>query len=207
MNISCSSDFYLSEIGVCLPLCGKWKRYSETELKVLFTTVYYIVVQIAFLVSYTVSIRRGKAFGEELVKYFICESMGNGPGKTCSWSDFEGVDTSVPAIAIIMILTAVYPLVSLLYVIRLEDINTFLQRITSKSKRHETPHGETPDVTARPPHRPLTMDLLKGVPTSAKREENILKHENTAKENGIEVEPEVTHTKRNVGNYKGHVMQ
>ena len=158
------------------------------------------MISVVTITSYSISIRKQKSFAEELVKYFICESTGTSPGKTCTRSHFEGLDPSAPATAISVIVVSLYPLVNLLYVIRLADIKTFLQQITSKCKRYKTPRGETYDLTAMPPRRPATMDLLKGVVTSGTSEECNVEHENTAKENGIEMEPEDTRTNMNVGN-------
>ncbi len=38
-GLECSSDFYLTEFGICLPLCGEWQQYSDSTAVAVETIV------------------------------------------------------------------------------------------------------------------------------------------------------------------------
>ena len=106
--------------------------YAMAEVKVLFIFVFFTIFIVIAITNLSVVLRSYESFGEELLKYFTCESTGMSPGKSCSRSNFEREDPTAPAVTINFIVTAIYPLMTLIYVVKVADIKKFLNRQTAK---------------------------------------------------------------------------
>ncbi len=59
----CSSDFYLNEFGICLPLCGEWHQYSDStavtmEIMVLLCASTMIILTLVVIVLSCIQYKR-----------------------------------------------------------------------------------------------------------------------------------------------------
>lgn len=73
---------------------------------------------------------------EEIQKYQVCESRGTNTGQyTCSRSGFEDIDPTPVTIPITQILVAMYPYVTLVYVVHVAEIKKSLRQLRRRVAR------------------------------------------------------------------------
>ena len=93
----------------------KW----TAKIKLLIIFCYFFVFLALTQTAFTVTLRNQPKFVAELTEYFFCEAAGI-PGNICERS-FERLASDVP-VAIGYALLGLYPIVSLIYVVNVEEI-------------------------------------------------------------------------------------
>ena len=123
------------------------KNISTPEMKVLIIFIYFIIFGVVGLTSFTLAIQNIPDFISELTTYFVCESQGVQPGKTCERRfvhDRLGVDISL---MFVYMLIGFYPVVNLVYIINFQELKEkFKFKLPSRSSRC---HNPEPALTSK----------------------------------------------------------
>ena len=107
---------------ICLPVQDRVVTHSQkwtAEVKLFIIFCYFFVFLALTQTAFTVTLRNQAKFVAELTEYFFCEAAGI-QGNICERS-FERLASDVP-VAIGYALLGLYPIVSLIYVVNVEEI-------------------------------------------------------------------------------------
>lgn len=102
--------------------------YIKAELKVVIAFLCFMFITALGITNNSVVLQHYNEFERELLSYFVCESTGVSPGKTCSRSGFENADLTPYTITTNEIVLTFYPVVTLIYVVNIAEIKTGLQK-------------------------------------------------------------------------------
>ena len=94
---------------------------TTTLIKILATFLCYIIVNIMSLAGFALLLHVRVEYNEELRDYFICEGGRVEPNQVCKRS-FENLYTPLPSTVAIFLAGILYQLLSLLYVINLQNV-------------------------------------------------------------------------------------
>ena len=95
-------------------------RVRKAELKILIVFLYFSIFTVTSLIAFTIISQNITDFASELTFYFVCESQGIQPGRTCE-RGFNRIGAEV-ALMFAYIFLGFFPLVSLVYVINCQEI-------------------------------------------------------------------------------------
>ena len=141
MNIKLGSCISLcscfTEFAICLPLQDRITKPSTkvaAEIKLsLIIFCYFFVFLAVSQTAFTFAVRNQASFVAELAEYFFCEAAGIS-GLTCERS-FERVASDIP-VAIGLVLYGLYPVVTLIYVVNVEELKEFCCARKASSGAH-----------------------------------------------------------------------
>lgn len=105
------------------------------EMKVLIILFYYVLLGVCTLTTFSVHSRNMQLFTSGLVSYFLCESTGTNDGKVCDRTAFEQFSNPIPA-AFSFILLGLYPVINLIYVVKIQELKKKGKWLTLKFSRH-----------------------------------------------------------------------
>ena len=94
---------------------------TTTLIKVLATFLCYTTVNVIALAGIVSQLNVEDEFAEELREYFICESTGVDPNRTCDRS-FENLYNPWPSIVAVFLAGILYQPFGLLYIINLRNV-------------------------------------------------------------------------------------
>ena len=104
-------------------------------MKVLIILIYYILLGVCTLTTFSVTSRNIQHFTRELVSYFLCESTGLSDGEVCDRTTFEQFSNPIPA-ALSFIILGLYPVINLIYVVNIQELKQKGRRLTRKFSKH-----------------------------------------------------------------------
>ena len=105
---------------------------SMAEVKIVILFVYFSIFLASILVTFTVRLHGIDTLIKEIRQYFVCEATGIMPGKVCDRS-FERLETEVISI-ITFTLIGFYPIVSLIYVVNIQELKKKVSRRTTRKE-------------------------------------------------------------------------
>ena len=105
------------------------KNISAPELKVLIVFIYFFIFGVVSMIAFTIATQTVTDFISELTVYFVCESQGVQPGRTCERGFVKEQTQSEVALAFVYILMGFYPVVNLVYVVNFQEVK---ERFKSK---------------------------------------------------------------------------
>ena len=142
MNIKLGSCISLcscfTEFAICLPLQDRITKPSTkvtAEIKLLIIFSYFFVFLAVSQTAFAFALRNTPSFAAELAEYFFCEAAGIS-GLTCERS-FERIAGDIP-VAIGFVLYGLYPVVTLIYVVNVEELKEFCCARKASSGAHRS---------------------------------------------------------------------
>lgn len=103
-----------------------------TQAKILIIICYYVVLEATTLTAFSVAIRDHPHYVRELSAYFLCESTGVRTGEPCRPSEFRRFNNHIPSMLSFVVLSLI-PVVSLVYIVRVQDIKSACQKLFRKT--------------------------------------------------------------------------
>ena len=101
---------------------------QSAEVKMLIICCYYIILGLGASLAFTISSAYLNSLQNELQDYFECEECGIDSGQTCDRSQYERF-INPALITIGYSLFALYPVVTLIYIVRFSAIGRFIGRL------------------------------------------------------------------------------
>ena len=95
------------------------KDLIKVEIKVVIICCCYVILGFGATLAYAISSSLLGDLRRELFDYFECEQCGVNSGQTCDRSGFERL-TNPPLVTIGYSLLALYPVITLIYVLRIK---------------------------------------------------------------------------------------
>ncbi len=86
-------------------------KVGKAEIKMAVIVLYYIVVGVLSLITFTYFEVKAKANRESLFELFLCESMGN---LDCD-IDLESIDTFDVLAVLVIVMVALFPVIAVLF--------------------------------------------------------------------------------------------
>ena len=102
-----------------LKIANKDNTIKRAEIKVLVICICYVILGLAASLAYSISSAFLGDHQRELMDYFECERCGVNSGRMCDRSGFERL-TNPPLITIGYSIFVLYPVITLVYLIRLK---------------------------------------------------------------------------------------
>lgn len=94
-------------------------QLMRTQIKLFIILSYYVIFGVVGLTSYSAGLSARKEREEDLIEYFACEARGS--GNSCSKSEVSQLDIE-SLVIVSFILTGLYPVVNLIYVIQVTEL-------------------------------------------------------------------------------------
>ena len=132
LSLFCSQENSLFQVG------HSEHKNRIAQVKLMILLCYYLIVAIVFLVVFSALFYDFPTYVAEIVAYFLCEGLGNQPGRTCSRSTFENFSFPVIFIIVLMFL-AMFPAVNLVYAISVQEVRSLFGRCLGR----ESPSSNT----------------------------------------------------------------
>ncbi len=101
-------------------------------MKILLCLVIFTFIPLLAITNISVVLRTSVEFERELLDYFMCESTGVSPRKTCSRSGFEAEDHTHYIHISYAVAMIVYVFTTLIYVINIAEIKARLSKWAQK---------------------------------------------------------------------------
>lgn len=102
-------------------------KIGTAERKILIVFVYYVILAVIALLSFSLTVRDGNTFITEVYKYFNCESKGVDPNNPCDTSGYRKV-LHIALTSLSYILLGIFPVFNFLFVINVHELKSFLKR-------------------------------------------------------------------------------
>ena len=117
-------------------IASKDDTIKKAEIKVYIICLCYVVLGLAASLAYSISSAFLDDLQRELMNYFECERCGVNSGRMCDRSGFESL-TNPPLVTIGYSIFVLYPLITLVYIVRLrrepQSTKNGERELTSKS--------------------------------------------------------------------------
>ena len=104
------------------------------ERKIFIVFVYYIIFTVMSLLSYSQVTRNEELFTEAVLDYFDCERQGIDPQNPCDTSGYEKFIVSVVLTTTSLMLLGFYPVLNFIFVIDVQELKKWLNRVTCKKE-------------------------------------------------------------------------
>ena len=101
---------------------------QSAEVKMLIICCYYVILGLGASLAFSISSTYLTSLQNELQDYFECEECGIDSGQTCDRGQYERF-INPALITIGYSLFALYPVVTLLYIVRFSAIGRFIGRL------------------------------------------------------------------------------
>ena len=101
---------------------------QSAEVKMLIICCYYVILGLGASLAFTISSAYLNSLQNELQDYFECEECGIDSGQTCDRGQYERF-INPALITIGYSLFALYPVVTLIYIVRFSAIGRFIGRL------------------------------------------------------------------------------
>ena len=115
---------------------------NPAELKILIVFVYSIIFAAIGVIVFMIGSRNAGAFLNQLTTYFGCEALGIQPGQMCQ-REFDRTALEV-LIDITLFFTSIYPIVSLIYVVNVQELKAFYNKRCMGRQMRSSTAGPTP---------------------------------------------------------------
>lgn len=99
--------------------------------------MYSVIIATLGLITFTIGTRTAPQFILDIGVYFACEALGVRPGQEPCERSFERLGLEIP-LDISLALVGLYPVVSLVYVVNIEDLKQMCIRWQKKIKLSTT---------------------------------------------------------------------
>ena len=99
---------------------------GTAERKILMVFVYYVILAVIALLTFSISIRDLPSFIKEVLLYFNCESRGVDPTNPCDTSGYSQYFHTA-LLTSSYILLGIFPVFNLTFVINVRELKVFLE--------------------------------------------------------------------------------
>lgn len=101
---------------------------QSAEVKMLIICCYYVILGLGASLAFTISSAFLTGLQNELQDYFECQECGIDSGQTCNRDQYERF-INPALITIGYSLFALYPVVTLIYIVRFSAVRRFISRL------------------------------------------------------------------------------
>ena len=109
-------------------------KIGTAEKKLLVIILYYVLLAVFALTTFTISTKNAVTVIKEILLYFICERDGINPSQPCDRSRFEEFNNPVPG-TLSFILLGLFPCVNLIFTVNVKELREKIEPCVSCVKR------------------------------------------------------------------------
>ena len=126
---------------------------NPSELKILIVFVYSIIFAAIGVIAYMIGTRNADVFRNQLTSYFGCEALGVRPGEECE-RRFDRTAVEV-IVDLTLFFTAIYPIVSLIYVVNLQELKMFFTKCCMDTRMRSSSAAGVNSYSTHTRHSPM----------------------------------------------------
>ena len=108
-------------------------KIGTAEKKLLVIIIYYVILAVLALTTFTIFSSTLQLFVKRLFEYFICEQPGPSPSESCDRSGFEDLTNPIPA-NMSFLLLALNPWLNLIFTINISELKEFFKHCMGRTK-------------------------------------------------------------------------
>ena len=113
---------------------GNPLKLGTAEKKLLVIIVYYVLLAVLALTTFTIFSQTLPLFMKHLFDYFVCERNGSSESDPCDQGTFQNLTNPIPA-NMSFVLLAVNPWLNLVFALNIRELKEFLCPYVQRTKR------------------------------------------------------------------------
>ncbi len=113
---------------------GNPLKLGTAEKKLLVIIVYYVLLAVLALTTFTIFSQTLPLFMKNLFDYFVCERNGSSESEPCDQGGFQDLTNPIPA-NMSFVLLAVNPWLNLVFALNIRELKEFLCPYVQRTKR------------------------------------------------------------------------